>query len=201
MKQPDFSYISWITPEEFYTDPAVTCCITGHRNKDLPFGGDESKAGMKRLLSMLYLKITEAYKEGYRTFISGMAEGVDLQCAKIISELISRGEMPGAGLVCAIPYKEQSDELKRTIDKYIYSCVLSQCAQAVVVSERKNKERYRLRNKFMVDNSTRIIGALKNKKSGSGTLQTINFAKKAGLDMKIIMLDENPLLYAETENE
>ena len=197
---PEFSYVSFITPEDFFTDISTTCCITGHRNRDLPFGGDESKAGMKRLLSMLELKITEAYRDGYRTFISGMAEGVDLQCAKIICELIARGKMPGAEIVCALPYKEQSAELKKPLDKYVYSCVLSQCGRAVVVSTHDCKDRYKLRNRFMVENSSAIIGAYKQKKCGSGTLQTINMAKKAGLDMRIIMLDENPVLYEDEEN-
>lgn len=183
----------------FSTDRSTTCCITGHRNRDLPFDGDIHKSGMKRLMSMLHLNITEAYRDGYRTFISGMAEGVDLMCAKIIYELIARKEFPDARLVCALPYREQEREISNFLDKYVYSMVFSGCSEAVVISDRFDKNRYRLRNQFMVDNSSRIIGAFKPKKGGSGTFQTINMAKKAGLDMRIIRLDENPLLYMEDE--
>ena len=53
----------------------------------------------------------------------------------------------------------------------------------------------------MVDNSSRIIGLLKEKKCGSGTLQTVNMAKRAGLEMKIISADKNPQLYVDTDLE
>lgn len=180
---------------DFYTDKYTTCCITGHRKRDLPFGGDLHKSGMKRLVSMLHLSIKESYDDGFRTFISGMAEGVDLLCAKIVYEMIARGEMPEAELVCALPYREQAKELADPLDKYVYSMIFSGCSRAVVVSEREDRDRYKLRNQFMVDNSTRVIGAFKQKKGGSGTLQTINMAKRAGLELKIIKLDENPVLY------
>ena len=51
----------------------------------------------------------------------------------------------------------------------------------------------------MVENSSRIIGVIKEKPFGSGTLQTINMAKRAGLEMKIISLEKNPHLYIDTD--
>ena len=47
----------------------------------------------------------------------------------------------------------------------------------------------------MVDSSSRIIAVLKNKEKGSGTIQTINMAKRAGIDCRIVRLDDNPLFY------
>lgn len=185
--------------EDFSCDKSTACCITGHRRRDLPFGGDMNKQGMKCLVSMLQLLCQEAYRDGYRTFISGMADGIDLTCAKLVHEMISSGKFPDTRLVCAIPYEEQYREISGALDGYYYSMILSQCDEKVIVSSKGDKMRYKLRNQFMVDHSSRIIGAYKKKERGSGTLQTINMAKKAGLDIQIISLDENPVLYCDTD--
>ncbi len=176
-------------------DRNKTCCFTGHRNRDLPFSGDRSRRGMKCLVSSLQLYIEKAIEDGYDTFISGMAEGIDLICAEIVHNLISRKGMK-LNLICAVPYKGQGiKELSAPMDQYIYSMILSDCSQVVYVSEKKSRVCYRKRNQFMVDNSHRIIGVYKEKDISSGTLQTINMAKKAGLEMKIISLDDNPVFY------
>jgi hypothetical protein len=56
---PNFSGgfdVSNIVPaEEFFCNRDTSCCFTGHRDRDLPFGGDVHKQGMKNLLSMLVL--------------------------------------------------------------------------------------------------------------------------------------------------
>ena len=150
--------------------------------------------GMRSLISVMYLKIMEAYKAGCRVFISGMAEGIDLHCARLVSEFIVRDEMPEAKLVCALPYKEQIRELKDNQSKYTYSLLLRQSAQIVIVSEQSCRDRYKLRNRFMVDHSSRVIGAFKSKPGGSGTLQTINMAKNAGIYLDIVDLN-NPKIF------
>lgn len=184
-----------ITPQEFVCDKSTACCITGHRRKDLPDGGDTRAVSMKRLLSMLNLLCSEAYDEGYRTFISGMAEGIDLMCAKMLFDMKVSGGRGDIRLVCALPYSGQINELKNAYDKYYYKIITDRCDDIVVVSESYDKARYRKRNQFMVDNSSRIIGAYKEKITGSGTMQTINMAKRAGLDLKIISLDDNKELF------
>lgn len=171
------------------------CCFTGHRNKDLPFGGNRDKQGMKCLVSSIQLYIEQAIRDGYDTFISGMAEGVDLICAEIVHNLISRNGMK-LNLICAVPYKGHGNkELSSPVDKYIYSMIIQDCTKVIYTSEAKIRSCYKVRNQFMVDNSSRIIGVFKDKVTGSGTLQTINLAKKAGLQMEIIYLDRNPVFY------
>ena len=55
--------------------------------------------------------------------------------------------------------------------------IIESCDNIVYVCDSYRKDCYRLRNQFMVDNSSRIIGVFKRKLRGSGTLQTINMAK------------------------
>lgn len=197
MKDGDF--LIFITPQQFFCEKNTTCCITGHRKKDLPDGGDSNAVSMRRLLSMLSMLCSEAYGDGYRTFITGMAEGIDLMCAKLIYDMkVSEGKSD-IRLVCALPYREQIRELKNAFDRYYYKIILDKCDSAVVVGSAGDKNRYRLRNQFMVDNSSRLIGAYKEKTTGSGTLQTINMAKRGGLNVQIISLDANrELFYGES---
>ena len=181
--------------QEISWDIEKACCFTGHRNRDLPFGGNRDKQGMKCLVSNLQLYIEQAVKDGYDTFISGMAEGIDLICAEIVHNLISRKGMD-LKLICAVPYKGQGGkELSSPIDKYIYSMIIQDCTQVIYTGEAKSRSCYKIRNQFMVDNSRRIIGVFKEKERGSGTLQTINLAQKSGHEMKIIYLDRNPVFY------
>lgn len=178
-----------------------TCCFTGHRNRDLPFSGDRSKQGMKCLVSSLQMYIEKAVNDGFDTFISGMAEGVDLICAEIVYNLITRKGM-NLKLVCAVPYKDQGPkELLNPIDQYVYSMISRDCTNVVYICDRKSRDCYQKRNKFMVENSRRIIGVIKDEKAKSGTLQTINMAKRSGLELNIIYLDKNPVFYLSDDSE
>ena len=186
--------------ELFYCNKKTTCCFTGHRSRDLPFRGDIKKRGMRCLKSMLDYFIEEAYADGYRTFISGMADGIDLICAEIVYGMRESGQFPGINLVCAVPYIEQEEEISQPFSRHIYNEIIDGCDERDMVGVKSDKERYRLRNQFMVDRSSRIIGAYRFKKRGSGTLQTINMAKRGGLELKIIDMDKNPVIYSDDEN-
>lgn len=184
--------------ENYGIEKASCCCFTGHRSRDLPFFGDRDKQDMKCLISNIQLAVENAVDDGYKTFISGMAEGTDLICAEIVHNLIHRKGFD-IKLICALPYKNQGlRELSEPLDRYIYSMIIESCDNIVYVCDSYRKDCYRLRNQFMVDNSSRIIGVFKRKLRGSGTLQTINMAKAAGLELNIIDLDSNPVFYIDS---
>ena len=189
--------IEIISAEEFYTEKASTCCFTGHRRRDLPFGGDISKQGVKNLISTIHLLCHEAYGRGIRTFITGMAEGSDLICGSVIMDMMHSEDHPGIELICALPYKDQIQEIKFPKDRYIYSLLLKMASAVVVTGDIGDSGRYRRRNQFMVNNSSELIAIYKEKQRGSGTLQTINMARHRELDIHIIELDRNPQFYCE----
>lgn len=173
-------------------DRAVTCCFTGHRSKDLPHGGDEQSLGMKNLRSLLYYKISNAVSDGYTTFISGMADGVDMICAEIVCDLINRGS--GLRLICAVPYPAQVKEKRSAASVYMYK-YLTERFPTVVLSEKYHQDCYRIRNKYMVDHSSRIIGACRKKRYGSGSAQTLRYARESGIECIIIDLDRSSELF------
>ncbi|SDB42166.1 Uncharacterized SPBc2 prophage-derived protein YoqJ [Ruminococcaceae bacterium FB2012] len=175
-------------------DRAKTCCFTGHRLKDLPFGGDRHALGMRNLVSTLYLTITETVKEGYDTFISGMSDGIDLICADIVCQMISKGEK--LDLICAVPYAGQIREMRSPRSAYLYEALTSRFP-TVVLSRNYHPDCYKERNQFMVDHSSKLIGVYRHKSRGSGTMQTIGMARRAGLSCRIIRLDSDNTFYFE----
>ena len=66
-----------------------TCCFTGPRPKNYPWGRD--KECEAKIEEKLKIAVQEAVERGYRHFISGMSAGIDLLAAKIVLQL--RGDM------------------------------------------------------------------------------------------------------------
>ena len=72
------------------------CCFTGHRPERLGMPEIEVISGLKK-------EIRQAIADGFQTFISGMARGVDLWAAEIVLAL--RDEGAAIRLICASPYQ------------------------------------------------------------------------------------------------
>lgn len=72
------------------------CCFTGHRPERL--GMPESD-----VIFSLKEEICTALTDGFQTFISGMARGVDLWAAETVLAL--RDEGAAVRLICASPYR------------------------------------------------------------------------------------------------
>lgn len=179
--------------EKCFISRERTCCFTGHRNRDLPFIGDRGTFGMRTLVSSLALQIEEAVKDGYDTFISGMAEGVDLICAELVYQRIANGEP--LRLVCARPFPQQCDhDYKDPRNKYVCSLIADAC-MTVDVSPSYFRGCYAARNRFMIERSSRLIGAIKRKVGPSGTSQTVSLAEKSGLDIHLVELDKLKYYY------
>lgn len=82
-----------------------TCCFTGHRPHKFPFKYNERHPDCIQLKSLLKREIKKAIHEGYKTFISGMAIGVDIWAAEAVLEL--RKLHPRIRLVAAVPCLNQ----------------------------------------------------------------------------------------------
>ncbi len=65
----------------------ITCCFTGHRPQSLPWKFNEKDERCLKMKEQLWNEIIKAIKNGYKTFISGMALGFDMICAEIVLEL------------------------------------------------------------------------------------------------------------------
>lgn len=150
------------------------CCFTGHRPEKLTVPQDEIKAALET-------KIREAIADGYQTFVSGMARGVDLWAAEIVLRIKEEG-WPGH-LLCASPYRgfeaQWSEKWKR-----MYRRVMDSADLAGFVCAQYSPGCFQIRNEWMVNHSNRVIAVYNGRPSG--TRNTIRYAKLQGVSVVYI---------------
>ena len=150
------------------------CCFTGHRPEKLDRPESE-------IIALLESEIRKAVDDGFVTFISGMARGVDIWAAEIVLRL--RDEGFPIHLICASPFEvfERSwDESWR--QRYID--VMMKADLVKYICKNYSRACFQLRNEWMVDRSARVI-AVFNGQPG-GTKNTINYARSKGIEVLII---------------
>ena len=151
------------------------CCFTGHRPEKLTASEDEIKKWLDE-------KISEAVGDGYTTFITGMARGVDLWAGELI--LRRKGQGVPIHLICSLPYPGFGDHWAGTW-RNLYDGILSGADSVVCVCETYSRFCFGRRNQWMVDRSSRLIGVYNG--APGGTKNTIDYAQKRGV---IIIIKE-----------
>ena len=150
------------------------CCFTGHRPEKL-------MGGMAHIQMKLQFEIERAIADGFGTFITGMARGIDLIAAEFVLAMQKNG-MP-THLICASPYV--GFETRWSVDwQERYRNVLNSADIVRYASPVYNRDCFQARNEWMVDHSSRLIAVYNG--SPVGTQNTIEYARKRGLDIKII---------------
>ena len=89
-------------------------CFTGHRPEKLNISEKEVKTKLKEA-------VQKAIADGYTTFISGMARGVDMWAAEIVLEEQKKNDE--IKLICASPY-EGFEKAWSFIEKHRYNSIL-----------------------------------------------------------------------------
>ncbi len=158
-----------------------TCCFTGHRCQKLPWGFNEEDKRCIKIKEIVTKEIEKAINQGYTHFISGMAIGFDMFCAEIVLSLKNR--YPFITLECALPCIGQEKLWSRYLQER-YLKIINKADKTRCVYNKYENGCMQERNKYMINNSSRII-ALYNGQNG-GTRTTINYAKSLGLQIIII---------------
>ena len=143
------------------------CCFTGHRPQFLKRPEDDIKADLES-------SILQAIAEGYTTFITGMACGVDIWAAESVLRL-KESSHPELHLVAAVPFSGFNNAWDEDW-KQQYCTILSRAEYAEVLGPAFFRGIYQKRNEWMVDHSSKVI-AIYNGKSG-GTGNTIRYARR-----------------------
>lgn len=159
-----------------------TACFTGHRAKSLPWGYNES--GLRFLLCKFRIKqkIKKAIKLGCNHFISGMALGTDMLCAKIILGLKSK--YPDIKLECALPCINQTKKWSEASKKEYLSILNNADIKTYVTNTTYTPYCMQKRNRYMVDSADVVI-AVYNGTNG-GTKQTLEYAQSKNKIVTII---------------
>lgn len=147
------------------------CCFTGHRPNKLDYSENEIKP-------LLETAIDNAISDGYVTFITGMAEGVDIWAAEIVLE--KKKENKDLHLICAVPHPG-FEKRRSQYEKERYEYIIKNADYVTTISDNYYRACYQKRNIWMVDRSSRVISVY-NGKSG-GTQNTINYAIKRGIEV------------------
>ena len=155
-------------------DRSKTCCFSGHRPE---------KANMQEqdIKFRLRTEIDKAIKDGYTTFISGMARGVDIWAAELVLE--KKRMNKDIKLICAQPYEFFSKDQGWQWNVK-YTKIVAQDDEVVTVSYKSNKGCYMLRNKWMVDHSSHLIAVFNGEPSG--TKNTIDYAEKRHIGINLV---------------
>lgn len=151
-------------------------CFTGHRPEKLH--SDEAT-----VCAILEGSIDAAIADGFVTFITGMARGVDIWAAEIV--LARKAVNPEIRLICALPHPDFEKRWSAHWQAR-YKAILQQADLVREICPSFSMASYQIRNEWMVDHSARVI-AIYNGASG-GTAKTIHYAQRNGIDVQIFDL-------------
>ena len=150
------------------------CCFTGHRPQNIKRSPEAIKADLEK-------SIRAAISDGFTTFITGMASGVDIWAGEIVVRLKARN--PGIKLIAAVPFVGSEDFWPETW-KARYRNLLGHADFVKYICSEYREDAYQQRNQWMVDKSSKVIAVFNGKPSG--TMYTIQYAKKEKIPVEYL---------------
>ena len=164
----------------------MVCCVTGHRPSGFCFPREETDPHFLDYNVKLTDAVEELILSGCDTFITGMADGGDLDFANSVIRF--RNVYEHISLEAAIPCPIKKTK-KYTDYHQNRDYVLSQCDKSYIVSEYFHRGCMEKRNRFMVDRAD-IVFAIWNGKQVGGTWNTIRYARAKGKQIRYFMLTD-----------
>lgn len=161
----------------------ISCCFSGHRPSRLPWGQRETDERCLELKFTLSKTLEQLYSRGYRHFICGMALGCDFYFAEAVLAL--RDIHPDVTLEAAIPCATQADKWAGS-QRERYEQLLSQCDQSHLIQQDYSPGCMQRRNMYMVDHASLLLACFAG--VPSGTMNTILYAQRSGIETMIIDL-------------
>ncbi len=166
------------------------CAVTGHRPNRFQFQYNEEHT----LCKMLKRTILDEFKRMYdeqqvRHIYVGGALGVDMWAGEAALQL---KEIPGYGelqLHIALPFKGHDSKWNGQSRERL-AFLIQHSDECVTVSNTDSRESYLLRNRYMVDHADMLLAVFDNeKKVRSGTMHTVNYARKKQIPILLIHPD------------
>ena len=152
----------------------VRCCFSGHRPEKIHYLSEEE------IRKRLRAEIERAIGDGYVTFISGMARGVDIWAAEIVLEI--REQNPKIHLVCACPFPGFQRKWSQDWQDRFENIICRSDLVRYVVTGPPWRRVYKRRDEWMVRHSSRLIAYWEGH-PGTGTFFTIVCADCMGLEV------------------
>ncbi len=162
------------------------CCFTGHRPGKLPWKENEWDRRCIALKERIMVLLREAYRQGCRHFITGMARGIDTYCCEAVLRL--RREWDDVVLEAAIPCQTQAQGWKAR-DQERYRRLLAQCDLQTLIQPDYTPGCMLRRDRYMVQRADYVIGVYDGVSQG-GTRQTLAYALGQKREVCVIHLDD-----------
>lgn len=156
------------------------CCFTGHRPVKLLRSEVQIKAALAQA-------IAKALADGKRTFLTGMARGVDIWAAEIVLKV--RDDDPSVHLICVLPHPNFEKRWSKHWQQR-YDAILQSADLVKIISSTFSISSYQKRNAWMVDHASLVI-AVYSGVNGS-TRKTITYARQQGIPIDMIAVPSAP---------
>ena len=130
--------------------------------------------------------IDKAIQNGFTTFITGMAQGVDIWAAEIVLE--RKKHNSALHLICAVPHIG-FEKRRNKNEKERFRSIIQNADYTQVICDHYFKACYQKRNEFMVDNSNLVIAVWNG--AVSGTKNTILCAQRKGVKIVNVLEQED----------
>ena len=163
------------------------CCFSGHRQEKLSKSPEEVQEWLSEQIAI-------AISDGYSTFITGMAMGVDIWAGEIVIRM--RETNPDLHLIAIVPWPGFSARWNPEW-RSRYETLLKSADLVRYTSQNYSPDIFEKRNKWMVDHSTRLI-AFYNGEDG-GTKDMISYAEDCGVDVVKGLDEPKPRKKSKTE--
>ncbi len=162
----------------------MKCCVTGHRPPGFPFPRSESHETYIAYLNVLHQTLESFIQNGYSEFVSGMADGADLDFASQV--LLLKKNYPFITLEAALPYPLSltnpcSGTSKKRRD------MIKACDVVQEISPYYHRGCMQKRNEYMVNQSNLIL-AIWNQTEKGGTWNTIRYARERQKNIHYLLL-------------
>ena len=158
------------------------CCFTGHRPESLKWLLNEHSDRVIALKQVLADAIEGAINEGFCDFYCGMARGIDTFAAEEVIRKMP--DYPDLRLHAVLPCPEQHLPWSEQ-DRKRFQSNLEYASSKTIISPLYTKTCMLSRNRFMVDNSERLI-AVWNGFFKGGTAYTVRYAKNEQKEIYLI---------------
>ena len=141
------------------------CCFTDHRPEKLHKPEEQVKHDLE-------VAIQQAIADGFVTFISGMARGVDIWAEQIV--LRERAKNPAIHLVAAVPYKGFESRWQARWQQE-YNFILQYANLVKYICPGYSRDCFQRRNGWSGDRSARVRAGYNGEPGG--TRNTIEYAQ------------------------
>lgn len=159
-------------------DTSQTVAFTGYRPEKIKKSQPDNDFLFAEIQARLLSAIHSLAERGYKTFLSGMAEGFDLMAASAV--LLARNSFPEIELICVVPFPEQAQRFE-PFWKDEHARVIKEGGKLITISNQYHSGVFHRRNDYLIDNSSVLVCYYHGQPGG--THYTVGCARLCGMEI------------------